>query len=67
MAASFTDGSIAVYDIEGGTSNQPILTFEHGDPSRINSIVVHPTMPVIVSAHEDKQIKFWDFNSGILY
>lgn len=31
---------------------------------RINSIVVHPTMPIIVSAHQDRQIKFWDLNTG---
>lgn len=32
--------------------------------ARINSIVVHPTMPILVSAHRDRQIKFWDLNTG---
>lgn len=64
IAASFTDGSIAIYNIEGNSTNQRVLAFEDGSPSRINSIVVHPTLPVLVSAHEDRQIKFWDLNNG---
>jgi len=64
IAASFSDGTVGIYDIDSPTSNQPVLTFENGSPSRINSVVVHPTMPVLVSAHEDRQIKFWDLNNG---
>ncbi|KAI1287421.1 Striatin-3 [Halotydeus destructor] len=64
IAVSFTNGSICIYDIES-TSSQEVLSFENtGTPSRINSIVVHPALPVLVSAHEDKQIKFWDLNTG---
>lgn len=66
IAASFSDGTVGIYDIDSPTSNQPVLTFENGSPSRINSVVVHPTMPVLVSAHEDRQIKFWDLNNGKL-
>lgn len=74
LAASFTNGKICVYDIES-SSTIPVLVFEHGtatptgtSPSvstvRINAIAVHPSMPVIVSAHEDRQIKLWDLNTG---
>ncbi|RWS31975.1 striatin-3-like isoform X2, partial [Leptotrombidium deliense] len=65
LAISFTDGSIYVYDIESTSYSQPILKFDKPEgSSRINSIVVHPTMPVIVSAHENRQIQFWDLNTG---
>jgi striatin 1/3/4 len=64
IAASFADGSVAVYDIDSPTPNQAVLAFDDGNPSRINSVVVHSTMPVLVSAHEDRQIKFWDLNAG---
>lgn len=66
LASSFTNGSICIYDIESSTFNQPILKFENSNSEapRINSITVHPTMPVLVSAHEDRQIKFWDLTSG---
>lgn len=48
------------------TGNKPLLNFENDKTSLINSVVVHPTMPVVVSAHEDRQIKFWDLNNGKL-
>ena len=36
-----------------------------GTPStQINKVVSHPTLPLIVSAHEDKYIRFYDVNSG---
>ncbi|XP_074605413.1 connector of kinase to AP-1 [Brevipalpus obovatus] len=64
LAASFTDGSISIYDIESSNINQPALTLKSENSSRINSITVHPTMPIMVSAHQDRQIKFWDLSSG---
>ena len=32
--------------------------------TQINQVVCHPTIPLVVSAHEDKYIKFYDANSG---
>jgi striatin 1/3/4 len=32
--------------------------------TQINKIVCHPTMPVVVSGHEDRYIRFFDINSG---
>lgn len=32
--------------------------------TQINTLVAHPTMPLVVSGHEDKQIKFFDLRSG---
>lgn len=67
VVVSFTDGSMKVFDIEN-ESVDSVLSFETSSPtetaSRINSVVVHPAMPVVVSAHEDRQIKFWDLNNG---
>lgn len=55
---------ISVFDLDSTNPDVPILSFDNGDSCRVNSVVVHPTMPVVVSAHEDRQIKFWDLNSG---
>ncbi|KAL7409553.1 striatin-3-like protein [Mrakia frigida] len=36
-----------------------------GTPAtQINAIVTHPTLPLLVSAHEDKFIRFFDISSG---
>jgi hypothetical protein len=32
--------------------------------TQINRIVSHPTMPILVSGHEDRHIKFFDLKSG---
>lgn len=64
LAAAFTDGSINIYDLEVTSQSKPVLIFEGTTPGRVNAIAVHPTMPVLVSAHEDRQIKLWDLNTG---
>lgn len=32
--------------------------------TQINKVVCHPTLPIVVSAHEDKYIRFYDSNTG---
>ncbi|KAI9275940.1 WD40-repeat-containing domain protein [Phascolomyces articulosus] len=68
MAVSFANAQIRIYDIETG---QVITTLEGSNNTydgtvgtQINKIIAHPTMPLIVSAHEDRQIKFYDLKSG---
>ncbi|CAO3657077.1 unnamed protein product [Mucor hiemalis] len=68
VAVSFANAKIRLYDIETG---QVIMTLKGSDDSydntfatQINRIVSHPIMPIIVSGHEDRHIKFFDLNSG---
>lgn len=68
LITSFNDGSIALYDIEG--SSTPVLSFEKliqetQVPCSISSLAVHPTLPIVISAHQDRHIRLWDINSGI--
>lgn len=32
--------------------------------TQINRIISHPTMPIVISGHEDRHIKFFDLKSG---
>jgi len=44
-----------------------VLTFWPADgtpAAQINKIISHPTMPILVTAHEDKYIKMFDLSSG---
>ncbi len=34
--------------------------------TQINKVVSHPTLPVVVTGHEDKYIRFYDASSGKL-
>ncbi|XP_076156940.1 striatin-3 isoform X2 [Alosa pseudoharengus] len=69
MVTSFNTGNAVVYDLE---TSQPIVVFpalgESTLPAgnHINKVVSHPTLPVTVTAHEDRHIKFFDNKSGKL-
>lgn len=63
LAASFTDGSINVYDLQNDDYPKPVLRLV-SNQSRVNAIVIHPFSAVIASAHEDRHIKFWDYSNG---
>uniref|UniRef100_A0A7N6A6X1 Striatin-3 n=1 Tax=Anabas testudineus TaxID=64144 RepID=A0A7N6A6X1_ANATE len=63
MVASFNSGDVVVYDLE--TSQQALVLKGQGDSSNhINKVVSHPTLPVTITAHEDRHIKFYDNKSG---
>ena len=32
----------------------------------ITKVVSHPTLPLTITAHEDRHIRFWDNNTGKL-
>ncbi|XP_027201076.2 connector of kinase to AP-1 [Dermatophagoides pteronyssinus] len=77
LICAYNDGTMAMYDIEAhsgdignsssSSSANPILTFEKSNDNnngRINSIAIHPIMPVVITAHEDRFIKLWDINTG---
>ncbi|XP_035465942.1 striatin-3 [Scophthalmus maximus] len=67
MVASFNSGDVVVYDLE--TSQNAVVLKGQGDSdvpgwNHINKVVSHPTLPVTITAHEDRQIKFYDNKSG---
>ncbi|XP_015248018.1 PREDICTED: striatin-3-like isoform X2 [Cyprinodon variegatus] len=69
MVASFNSGDVAIYDLE--TSQTALVLKAQGDGAapplnHINKAVSHPTLPVTITAHEDRQIKFFDNKSGKL-
>ncbi|KAI7901369.1 WD40-repeat-containing domain protein [Cokeromyces recurvatus] len=68
LVVSFVNAKIRLYDIETG---QVIMTFKGSDDTydntvntQINKIIAYPTMPMIVTGHEDRYIKFFDIRSG---
>ncbi|XP_038214515.1 striatin-4 [Zerene cesonia] len=58
-AVVYNDGSLLLYDLE---TSQTVLRVSCASPAhRVRS---HPTLPVLVTAHEDRHIRFWDAVSG---
>ncbi|XP_012868975.1 PREDICTED: striatin [Dipodomys ordii] len=69
MVASFSKGYTSIFNME---TQQRILTLESNVDStsssscQINRVISHPTLPISITAHEDRHIKFFDNNTGKL-
>ncbi|XP_048340676.1 striatin-3 isoform X3 [Sphaerodactylus townsendi] len=67
MVTSFSSGNTVIYDLE--TSQSLVLLSSQTDSglqsnNHINRVVSHPTLPVTITAHEDRHIKFFDNKTG---
>ncbi|XP_055233691.1 striatin isoform X3 [Gorilla gorilla gorilla] len=69
MVASFSKGYTSIFNME---TQQRILTLESNvdttanSSCQINRVISHPTLPISITAHEDRHIKFYDNNTGKL-
>uniref|UniRef100_A0A665SXA3 Striatin n=1 Tax=Echeneis naucrates TaxID=173247 RepID=A0A665SXA3_ECHNA len=67
MVASFTTGHIGLFNME---TQQLVLKLDSVGPPeapcKINRILSHPTLPITVTAQEDRHIQFFDNNTGKL-
>ncbi|VDP07561.1 unnamed protein product [Soboliphyme baturini] len=65
--AAYTSGSAFIYDLETGRT---VLSFDTGVDEKnttaaaINCILSHPTLPMTITAHNDKTIRFFDNCTG---
>ncbi|KAI5636151.1 striatin family domain-containing protein [Phthorimaea operculella] len=60
-AVVYRDGALLMYDLE---TAQPVLRV--ACDSGAWRVRAHPTLPLLVTAHEDRHIRFWDAVSGRL-
>ncbi|NWS53546.1 STRN protein, partial [Chunga burmeisteri] len=69
MVAAFNSGHTSIFNME---TRQRILTLESSvdttvsSSCQINRVISHPTLPISITAHEDRHIKFYDNNTGKL-
>ncbi|XP_023234216.1 striatin-3-like isoform X2 [Centruroides sculpturatus] len=68
MVAAYTSSNTIIFDIETG---KPIMHLEsnlNADGNainrQINKVITHPTLPITITAHEDRHICFFDNNTG---
>uniref|UniRef100_A0A6Q2YZS6 Striatin-3 n=1 Tax=Esox lucius TaxID=8010 RepID=A0A6Q2YZS6_ESOLU len=66
MVASFNTGTAVIYDLETSHIHICPSSVFSALPAanHINKVVSHPTLPVTITAHEDRNIKFFDNKSG---
>ncbi|XP_070840437.1 striatin isoform X2 [Chaetodon trifascialis] len=67
MVTSFTTGHIGLFNME---TQQLLLQLESAGPPeapcKINKVLSHPTLPITITAQEDRHIQFFDNNTGKL-
>jgi striatin 1/3/4 len=69
MLAAYSTNVAYVFDMEHA---KPLVTLDytpsadHTSLDRINRILSHPTLPVTITAHEDRHLRFFDNNTGKL-
>ncbi|XP_025831546.1 striatin-3 isoform X1 [Agrilus planipennis] len=67
IVAAYNSSHCIIFDTE---TTKPVLRLESGQDSvgninkQINRVVCHPTLPLTITAHEDRHIRFWDNNTG---
>lgn len=67
VAVSYTNSVIKLFELETGRMSLRLKSDESFDgttATQINKIVTHPTLPLLISAHEDRYIRLYDLNTG---
>jgi len=67
LAVGYQDSVVKLFDVETGQQVLRLKSDEtyDGTPStQINRIITHPTLPIVVTAHEDRYIRIFDLNTG---
>ncbi|XP_048378591.1 striatin-3-like isoform X3 [Stegostoma tigrinum] len=63
--ASFTNGDVIIYDLQ---ALQPVMTLDSKTSdtaaNQINRVVSHPKLPITITAHDDRCIRFFDNKTG---
>uniref|UniRef100_A0A182IQN9 WD_REPEATS_REGION domain-containing protein n=1 Tax=Anopheles atroparvus TaxID=41427 RepID=A0A182IQN9_ANOAO len=69
IVVAYSSTHCIVYDTETG---KQVVKLEASQEmtgnlgKHINKVISHPTLPVTITAHEDRHIRFWDNTSGSL-
>ncbi|XP_063697417.1 striatin-3-like [Culicoides brevitarsis] len=73
IVAAYQSSNCVIYDTE---TSKSVLRFEALDSTTtgansnhlkyIYKVISHPTLPIIITAHEDRHIRFWDSKNGSL-
>jgi len=64
---SYQNSIVKLFDIEKGVEFMKLPsaeTYDNTPATQINQVISHPTMPLIITAHEDRYIRFFDVKSG---
>lgn len=67
IVAAYNSSNCVIFDTE---TAKPVVRLDLTQEAisinnkQINRVVCHPTLPLTITAHEDRHIRFWDNNTG---
>ncbi|KDR81374.1 hypothetical protein GALMADRAFT_239242 [Galerina marginata CBS 339.88] len=67
VAVAYQNAVVKIFDIETGKELSRLesdMSYDGTPATQINRIVSHPTMSILVTAHEDKFIRIFDLTTG---
>lgn len=67
VAVSYSNSIVKLFELESGREVLKLKsdsTYQGTPATQINKIVAHPTLPFLVSAHEDRHIRVFDLGTG---
>lgn len=67
VAVSYNNSIVKLFEVETGKEVMQINSNKHydGTPStQINKVLTHPTLPILITGHENNYIKFFDIDTG---
>lgn len=67
VAVSYQNAVVKIFEIETGKEVSRLstdTTYDGTPATQINRIISHPTMPMLVTAHEDKFIRMFNISTG---
>lgn len=67
-AVSFSNSIVKLFEIDTGKEVMQFASDAHYDgtaASQINKVLTHPTLPTLITGHENNYIQFFDINTGV--
>jgi len=67
IAVAFRDAIVKLFDLETGKETGRLnsdISYDGTSRTQINKIISHPTIPLMVTAHEDRYIRIFDIVTG---
>ncbi|KAJ3296021.1 hypothetical protein HK104_002052 [Borealophlyctis nickersoniae] len=67
IAVAYQNSVVKIFDVETGEETMTCRsneTFDGTTRTQINRVLCHPTMPLLITAHEDRYLRLFDLNTG---
>lgn len=66
-AVSYSNAVVKLFEVQTGREVMQFASDAHYDGSQatqVNKVITHPTLPILITGHENNYIQFFDINTG---